>query len=270
LVKSIGTILPIFFTTVLLVAGAITVAAAFLSFIVTVQAELKVISSAEKSELILPSKTTTTTIAEDNENDISNKSIIIKQEKEEKDIVVNEDSTTVYEGLGIKLENFTPWTIITKSDKSTCYNIDLCFLYLGIVNRTQDMPQAWIIHDSVESQTIKEYCKCNTLEDYEKHFYTNMISKFDNFSFINENDTTLSSLAGDRSAIQLEYEFTPANTTIHTFTVFTTNNDDDDDDDGDSFYQFIYYADPESFSNYLSDFKKIIDTIEFTTQQKES
>jgi hypothetical protein len=92
-----------------------------------------------------------------------------------------------------------------------------------------------------------------------------MISHFDNFSFINENETTIPILSptGDVLAIQLEYEFTPVDTTIHTFTVFTTNNDD-----GDSFYQFIFYADPETFPNYISDFKKIFDAIEFTTKKE--
>jgi hypothetical protein len=82
--------------------------------------------------------------------------------------------------VGIKLENSTPWTINAKSDKSTCANIDLCFIHLGIINKT-DMPQLWIIEDRFESQTITDYCKCNTLEDYVSHIYNNMISQFDNF-----------------------------------------------------------------------------------------
>ena len=68
-------------------------------------------------------------------------------------------------------------------------------------------------------------------------------------------------MSKDRLAIQLEYEFTPADTKIYTFSVFTKDNDD-------SFYQFIYYSDQESFVNYLSDFKKIIDTVEFTLQKE--
>ena len=84
-----------------------------------------------------------------------------------------------------------------------------------------------------------------------------MISRFDNFSFINEEQTTFS---GDGSAIQLKYEFSAGDTKIHTFTVFTKDND--------SFYQFIFYANPESFSNYFSDFKKIIDTVKFVPKKK--
>jgi hypothetical protein len=252
--KSIGNILPIFFTTTVLVAVIVVITIAFSSLIVTVQAEFKEVSSIEKTELLLSSNITTTTATKD--KDISYKSIIKHEEEEEKGIV--NGNSTIYEGLGIKLENFTPWTVITKSDKSTCYKIDLCFLYLGIINRTEDvMPQVWILQDSVESQTIKEYCKCNTLDDYERHFYTNMISKFEKFSFINENETTFY-LEDNIPAIQLEYEFSPNDTQIHTYTVFTKNNYSD------SFYQFSYYADPEYFLNYLPDFKKIIDIVEFT------
>ena len=183
-------------------------------------------------------------LKEDNDNN-SNKSTI----KQENDTLIEKLSS--YESLGIKLENYTPWTILAKSDKSKCDSIDLCFLYLEIVNGT-NMPQLWIIRDSFESQTIKEYCKCNTLEDYVKYFYNNIISQFDNFSFINENQTTIS---GDRSATQLEYEFFPNDTKIHAITVFTNNND--------SFYQLSYYGDQQSYSIYLDDFKKIFDIIEF-------
>ena len=85
------------------------------------------------------------------------------------------------------------------------------------------MPQLWIIQDSFESQTIKEYCKCNSLEDYVKYFYNNMISQFDNLSFINENQPIF---LWDNSGIQLEYEFSLTDTKIHTITVVTEDNDD--------------------------------------------
>jgi hypothetical protein len=245
--KLIGTTLSIFLAAILITA---VITLTFFSFIITVQAKMtEEISTAKKIEESFFSKPT-------KDNDILNQStIIIKQQKND----LNKNLSK-YEGLGIQLKYSYPWTIQTKSDKSTCYNIDLCFVYLEILNRT-DMPQAWVIQDNTKSQTIKEYCKCNTLEDYERHFYTNMISQSDKFSFINENKTTLLSL-GDRPAIQLEYEFVAVNTTIHTLNIITSNND------GDSFYQFIYYADAEDFSKYLSDFKKIIDTIEFTTQKE--
>jgi hypothetical protein len=156
------------------------------------------------------------------------------------------------EGIGIKLENSTPWSINTKSDKTTCSNIDLCFIHLGIINRT-GIPQLWIIQDRFESLTIKEYCKCNTLEDYVSHIYNNTISQFDNFSFINENQAIIS---GERPATQIEYEFSPNDTKIHAITIFTQDND--------SFYQFSYYGDSESYSNYFADFEKVINTVEIT------
>jgi hypothetical protein len=184
-------------------------------------------------------------------NNISDKSII-KQEKN----TLNENFTIYDEGLGIKLEYLYPLIILAKSDKSTCYDIDLCFLHLGILNRT-DTPQIWIIRDSFESQTINEQCQCNILEDYVIYINKKMISQFDNFSFIIENRPTF---IGDNSAIQLEYEFSLADTKINTITVATKDND--------SFYQFTYYANSESFSNYLSHFKEIINTIEFVPQKE--
>ena len=238
--KLIGIIPPIF-----LANGLITLAITltFFSFIVTAQAEM--IGISEAKELDGSSFFSTTT---KDSGILKQSTAIIKQERN----ALNEDLSS-YDGLGIKLEYSYPLTIEAKSDKSTCHDIDLCFIYLGI-NQTY-LPQLWIIQDSFESQSIKEYCKCNTLDDYASHFYTNMISQFDKFSFINENYSTFST--EDIPTIQLEYEFSPENKTIHSFTIFTKNNDDD------SFYQFIYYAEPESFSNYLSHFKKIIDTVEF-------
>lgn len=147
-------------------------------------------------------------------------------------------------------------TILAKSDKPTCDNIDFCFLHLGIFNGT-DIPQIWIIQDNFESQTIKQNCKCNTLVDYIRYYYTNMISQFDKFSLINENQTTF---AGDKSAIQIEYEFKPNRTKIYTFTIFLQDND--------SFYQFSYYGDSEFFPTYLPEFKKLINTVEFSPQKE--
>ena len=58
---------------------------------------------------------------------------------------------------------------------------------------------------------IKEHCKCNILINYERHFYTNMISQFDNFSFLNEEQITF---LRNSSAIILEYEFSAGDTKI--------------------------------------------------------
>ena len=74
----------------------------------------------------------------------------ITQEKN----TLNEDFS-IYEGLGIKLENFNHWTILMKSDKSTCDNIDWCILHLGILNGT-NMPQTWIVQDSLKAKQLKK------------------------------------------------------------------------------------------------------------------
>jgi hypothetical protein len=111
LIKSIGIILPIFLTTVVI---AVAITLTFLSFIVTVQAEIKGISS-EKKELL-------SFILKDNDNGILDQSTI----KQEKDTLY--ENFTIYEGLGIKLENSNNWTILAKSDKSSCESINLCFI----------------------------------------------------------------------------------------------------------------------------------------------
>ena len=71
-------------------------------------------------------------------------------------------------------------------------------------------------------------------------------------TFINKTQTIL---LGDIRAIQIEYEFSPADANIHAVTLFPRNSD--------SFYQFIYYANPEFFSKNFSSFQKLIDTLEF-------
>ena len=200
-------------------------------FIIPIQAEIKSISPAEITEPFFSN------ISKDND-------------------ILNENFT-IYNGLGIKLKYSHPWMILTKSDKSTCHNIDLCLIQIGL--NQMNMPQIWIIQDKFESQSIKEYCKCNSLKDYENHFYKNTISLFDNFSFINENYTTFSS--SKMPAIQLEYEFSPSNETSHTITLFTNNNKD-------AFYQFIYYEDSESFPKNFSNFQKIIDTVVFDLRKE--
>lgn len=170
--------------------------------IVDVQAETTKTSTTEAS---LTSKKAT-----ESDNTISDQSIIKQDEN------TLYENFTIYEGLGIKLENYTPWTILAKSDKSTCYNVNLCYLQLGILNET-NLAETRILQDNFKSQTIKEYCNCDLLEDYVNYFYTTTISQTDNFSFINKTQTTLS---GNRISIQMEYEFSPANTNIHAFTVF--------------------------------------------------
>ncbi|MGE3859679.1 MAG: hypothetical protein AB7F53_06785 [Nitrososphaeraceae archaeon] len=225
--KLIGTIIPIVLTIVLVPT---VISLAFLSFNILAHAEMKSKYPAEKIEPFFSN------ISKDNN-------------------IVNENFT-IYDGLGIKLKYSHPWMILTKSDKSSCHNIDLCLVQIGL-NQT-NMPQIWIIQDKFESQSIKEYCKCNSLKDYENHFYTNMISRYDNFYLINENYTTFS--PNKIPAIQLEYEFSPLNETSHSITLFTNNNKD-------AFYQFIYYEDPETFPNNFSNFQKIIETVVFDSRK---
>ena len=161
--------------------------------------------------------------------------------------------SNIYEGLGIKIKYFDPWTILSSSDDLTCYTKDFCMLTLGKLNG-QGIGQIWIKQDRENSPKIYRECQCNTLEDYVRYLYTNTISQFDNFSFISDNQTTLSE---NRSAIQLEYEFSLDDIELHAFTIFTK--------DKDSFYHFTYYAIPGTFSKYLDDYKKMVNSLEFVS-----
>ena len=124
---------------------------------------------------------------------------------------------------------------------------------------SEGIGQVWIKQDREYSPKIERECKCYNLEDYVKYIYTKTISQFDNFSITSDNQTTLSE---NKSAIQLEYGFSLDDIEIQAFTIFTKNND--------SFYHFTYFAIPQTFSKYLDDFKKIVNSLEFVSPTMES
>jgi hypothetical protein len=159
----------------------------------------------------------------------------------------------MYEGLGIKIKYFDPWTVLTVSDDANCYTKDFCILVLGI-NNGKGMAQIWVTQDKENSPKIKYQCKCSTLKDYVRYFYTNTIFQFYNFSFINDNQTIISE---NRSAIQIEYELTLDDIRIQVLTIFAKGSG--------SFYQFTYYTVPSSFSKYLNDFKQMVNSLEFVS-----
>jgi hypothetical protein len=121
--------------------------------------------------------------------------------------------SNIYEGLGIKIKYFDPWTILKSSDNLTCYTKDFCMLTLGKLN-DEGIGQIWIKQEKENSPKIQRECQCNTLEDYVKYLYTNTISQFDNFSFVGDNQMILSE---NRSTIQLEYEFSLDDIQVHAF-----------------------------------------------------
>ena len=153
------------------------------------------------------------------------------------------ENSSIFEGLDLQINSFSPWTIFEDS---------LILLQGGANNK-----EIRIIQNKLDTMMIKYGCKCDTLEEYARYIYTNHISKFDDFSFINDNQTTIS----DKTpAIQLEYERSLGDTKIHEINMISKFQD--------SFYQFIYYADVESFSQYLHEFKKMINTIKFYSQNE--
>ena len=75
--------------------------------------------------------------------------------------------SNIYEGLGLKIKYFDPWTILKSSDELTCYTKDFCMLTLGNLNG-EGIGQVWIKQDREYSPKIERECKCYNLEDYVK------------------------------------------------------------------------------------------------------
>jgi plastocyanin len=191
------------------------------------------------------------TIERNNTSDTSQTIEQEGQQQQENDSLIQQ-FVKVYEGLGIKLKYFDPWNMIFQFDNPECYKTDSCYILLF----SEGNAVIYIAQDKLTSPKIKDKCKCNTLEDYTRYVYTNNFSKFDEFYFINDNKTTISE---NSTAIQLEYMFLLAGIENHIFTILTKDND--------SFYEFTFQADNTLFLKYLSDFKKMVDTVKFISQE---
>ena len=62
---------------------------------------------------------------------ISNQTFAQEGIKQESGSLIQKPSN-IYEGLGIKIKYFDPWTILSSSDNDlTCYTKDFCMLNLG-------------------------------------------------------------------------------------------------------------------------------------------
>ena len=152
-----------------------------------------------------------------------------------------------------------------EADEPNCSNI--CVIYLhGEMNggNSDDFANIVIVHNTLNGPKIKDECKCDTLLEYVKYEYENDISKHDDFVFINDNQTTLTN--DNKSAIQLEYEFSSFRgelkvSTNKVLTIFTKDNN--------SFYNFIIYVNmKEHYSKYVNDFKKMIDSLQFVSRNE--
>jgi hypothetical protein len=167
----------------------------------------------------------------------------------------------VYEGLGIKMKYFDPWTVALRIDEPTCN--DMCFINLVIPilkrDNIDDSSTIWIFQEKLNSPKIKDKCKCDTLLEYVKYQYENIISKRDNFYFINDNTTILNN---NKSAIQLEYEHAwVEGSNYQSFDIFTQDNN--------SFYKFSLDVNKnQSYPKYLNDFKKMIDSLKFVSSNE--
>jgi hypothetical protein len=93
--------------------------------------------------------------------------------------------TNIYEGLGLKMKYFDPWKITVNEDDPSCIN---CSIRLT----TPDIEALIaIIQTKFDSPIIKDECKCDTLLEYVRYVYEDIISKDEDLVFINDNQTTL-------------------------------------------------------------------------------
>jgi hypothetical protein len=110
-------------------------------------------------------------------NNTSNESLTIEQQQQRENDSLSQQSFNIYEGLGIKIKYFDPWTVLTSSNDSNCYTKDFCMLTLAQRNG-EGKGQIWITQDKENSPKITRECKCNTLEEYVRYVYTNTIFQF--------------------------------------------------------------------------------------------
>jgi protein-disulfide isomerase len=171
----------------------------------------------------------------------------------------------IYEGLGIKIKYFDPWFIVERPDEPNCSNICVISLHGAMKGgNKEDFANIVIVQNVLNGPKIKDECKCDTLLEYVKYEYENDISKHDDFVFINDNQTTLTN--DNKSAIQLEYEFSsfwPERkvSTNKVLTIFTKDNN--------SFYNFFININmKEQYSKYVDDFKKMIDSLQFVSSNE--
>ena len=155
----------------------------------------------------------------------------------------------IYEGLGIKLKYFNPWTIEGNDDDPSC--LDLCLTALFIPSYKAGI---MIMQEKFDKPDIKNKCKCDTLLEFVKYRYE-IISESEENVFINDNQTTLTD--GNIPAIQMEFE-NKGDTLKKSVHILTKGPN--------SFYGIVFSADKnEQYSNYLDDFKKMLNSLEFVS-----
>ena len=156
----------------------------------------------------------------------------------------------IYEGLGIKITYFDPWTIEGNDDDPSC--IDLCFTALFIPSYKAGI---MIEQEKFDNPDIKNKCKCDTLLEFVKYRYK-IISESEDNVFINDNQTTLTD--GNVSAIQMEFE-NKGDTLKKSIHILTKGPN--------SFYGIVFSADKneQQYSKYLNDFKKMLNSLKFVS-----
>jgi SLAP domain-containing protein len=199
-------------------------------------------------------------------NNTLNESLMIEQQQQQENGSLTQQSSNIYEGLGIKIKYFDPWKMGFQSDDPSC--LYMCSIMLSAPNLEATIR---IFQDKLDNPEIKDKCKCDTLLEYVKYIYKDKISKQKDFVFINDNQTTLTN--GNIPSIQMEYEKKGHSTNFETletkniiektYEILTNGTN--------SFYRIIFSADKnEQYSRYIDDFKTMLNSLEFVSTINET
>lgn len=137
-----------------------------------------------------------------------------------------------------------------------CFEITQCLVWL---ERAGEFLPFLTIHVAMPKY-VKELinkCTCDTLKEYVQHRYK-LLSNFEDFSFINDNQTTLGK---NYIAWQLEYSSIIESVPQKNLEVMTKSND--------TFYEISYGPHPDAeYQSGLAEFKKIANSIQIFPLEK--
>ena len=155
--------------------------------------------------------------------------------------------------LGLKFEYDKSWNLVSGADSSKC-DKTLCIFTLKNLNDNNTSLAIWV----QKGHQFKNICKCDSLVEFVQYDYTKYYEPIKTFSLINDNQTTFND---NITAMQMEYTSgVEGNTQFHYLISWIKNND--------IFYKIAYQSDNNSFNQFLSNAKNILNSIELFDPNK--
>lgn len=163
--------------------------------------------------------------------------------------------------LGVTFQYPSEWKEDLSEPSDDCKKTNNCSVSFWIFNvfpnKTIDNYNVNIMAIKLDMPSLEtEACNCNTSKDFLSWMYNSLWK--DN-TFINDNQTVIQN---NRSAWQIEFGSGDPDRDGRYFAVMTVN--------GNYGYKFMYSgASNSTFGKYLEGFRKILDTVNFTTVETE-